>query len=180
MNDLSSTRPRPAGARRTGLRSRAVRTVGLAVFLGSTLVGGIAVILVQGAVTRSLDDTLASKAADVGAQLSERHLGNADPVQLPPLDPRDPVVVQVVGPGATLLAATPGVSTAARICAPSRNPSRFVKRDLSEPGLSGTFRILAVSTRDRGGAPVTICAARSDEQAELTRNLVLGVLAAAI
>ena len=75
MTRMGRTPRRTAGGRRTGLRSRAVRTVGLAVLLGSTLVGGIAVILVQGALTRSLDDTLATKVADVGAQLSEGQPG---------------------------------------------------------------------------------------------------------
>ena len=138
-------------------------------------------ILVQGAVNRSLDDTLATKAADVGAQLSEGQLGGADPVQLPPLDPRDPVVVQVLGPEGRLLAATPGVSRGARICAPAQAVSRSVgTHDLGQPGLTGTFRVLAVSARRWNSGTVTICAARSDEQAELIRDLVIGVLGFAV
>ncbi len=162
------------------LRARAVISAGVVVFVGGVLVALVAVITVTGAATRSLDDALHTSANDVIAQLKTNPPTSGDPISLPALDPRDPIVVQVVDGQGIPIATTPGVSSAARIC-PSGPPETGEAQtvDLAWPGLTGTFRVLTVPLR-AGGQSLRVCAARSDSQVESTRDSVLMVLAGTI
>jgi signal transduction histidine kinase len=162
------------------LRARAVVSAGAGVLVGGLLVAVVAVITVTGAATRSLDDTLHSSANDVIAQLKTNPPKSGDPISLPALNPRDPVVVQVVDQHGAPIATTPGVTSDALICpttAPEAGEAQTV--ELAWPGLTGTFRVLSVPLRV-GGQSLQVCAARSDSQVESTRNSVLVVLAVTI
>lgn len=160
------------------LRARSAAAAGAAVLLGSALIGALALALVQTAGARSLDAALQASTADVLAQLQENPPSSGDPVQLPPLDPADPVVVQIVDAAGEPVATTPGVATGARVCAtPAGTDAESV--ELDQPGLSGTFRVMATHV-ETGGDSYTVCAARNDESAEATRLAVLAALAAAI
>ena len=149
-------------------------------FVGALLVAVVAGISVTGAATRSLDDTLHSSGSDVIAQLRTNPPKSGDPISLPALNPRDPVVVQVVDEHGDPIATTPGVTTEARICpnaAPESGAAQSV--EFAWPGLTGTFRVLSVPLQV-GGQSLQVCAARSDTQVESTRNSVLVVLAVTI
>ncbi len=162
------------------LRARAVISAGLAVFVGGLLVAAVAVITVTGAATRSLDDTLHSSANDVIAQLRTNPPKSGDPISLASLNPRDPVVVQVVDEHGTPIATTPGVSAEARICPTTTSGSREAQTvEFTWPDLTGTFRVLSVPLRV-GGQSLQVCAARSDIPVESTRDSVLVVLAVTI
>ena len=156
------------------VKARSAVAAGAAVLVGSVLVSAVALVLVQGAVTRSLDDALSASAGGVIAQLSENPPSSGDPVQLPVLDPRDPVVVQIVDAVGTPVASTPGVDARARICpAGPRNPGVSTTTvDLAQPGLVGTFRVQTTETL-ADGVPYVVCAARSSDAAEATRRAVL-------
>ena len=156
------------------VKARSAVAAGAAVLVGSVLVSAVALVLVQGAVTRSLDDALSASAGGVIAQLSENPPSSGDPVQLPVLDPRDPVVVQIVDAAGTPVASTPGVDARARICpAGPRNPGVSTTTvDLAQPGLVGTFRVQTTETM-ADGVPYLVCAARSSDAAEATRRAVL-------
>ncbi len=162
------------------LRARAVISAGAVVFVGALLVAVVAVISVTGAATRALDDTLHSSANDVIAQLRTNPPKSGDPISLPALNPRDPVVVQVVDEHGVPIATTPGVSSEALICPTTASESgRAQTVDFDWPGLTGTFRVLSVPLRV-GGQDLLVCTTRSDEQVESTRTSVVVVLAVAI
>jgi len=162
------------------LRARAVTSAGVVVFVGALMVAVIAVISVTGAATRALDDTLHSSASDVIAQLKTNPPKSGDPISLPALNPRDPVVVQVVDEHGTPVATTPGVSSAARICPSTAADAGGAQTvDLAWPGLDGTFRVLTVPITV-GGQSLQVCTARSDVQVKSTRDSVVVVLAVSI
>lgn len=162
------------------LRARAVISAGVVVFVGGLLVAVVAVITVTGAATRSLDDTLHSSANDVIAQLRTNPPKSGDPISLPALNPRDPVVVQVVDEHGAPIATTPGVTSEALICPTTALEAREAQAvEFTWPGLTGTFRVLAVPVRV-GGQSLQVCAARSDTPVESTRDSVLVVLAVTI
>lgn len=154
------------------LRARAAWTAGVAVLLGSVLVAAVAVMLVQAASTRSLDAALAASTSDVIAQLEENPPTSGDPVQLPAVDPSDPVVVQIVSAAGGAVATTPGVDPSVRICPAATGVDDATTVDLAEPGLVGTFRIVATPTT-AGGSVYVVCAARSTAGTETSRWVVL-------
>lgn len=160
------------------LRARAAVAAGAAVLLGSAVIAGLAVVLVQAAGVRALDAALEASISDVSAQIEESPPSSGDPVQLPVVDPADPVVVQVVDASGVPVATTPGVDPNVRVCAVPVG-SRAQSVDLDQAGLTGTFRIVATSI-ESGGSTYVVCAARNDESAEATRLGVLVALAAAV
>lgn len=168
---MSRLRPR-------SLRARASVAAGAAVLLGSALIAALALVLVQAAGVRSLDSALDASVSDVIAQVEENPPSSGDPIQLPALDPSDPVVVQVVDQEGTPVATTPGVDPGARICAVPAG-ARAQSIDLDQPGLTGTFRVRA-TTVTTDGQMYVVCAARNDESSEATRFAVVGALAAAV
>ena len=151
---------------------------GAAVLLGSAVIAGLALVLVQTAGMRSLDTALEASTSDVIAQLEENPPSSGDPVQLPAVDPSDPVVVQVIDTSGAPVATTPGVDPDVRVCVVPVG-ARAQSVDLDQPGLSGTFRIRATAVTT-GGETYTVCAARNDESAEATRLGVLVALAVSV
>lgn len=146
--------------------------------LGSAIISALALVLVQATGVRALDAALDASIDDVIAQVEENPPSSGDPIQLPAVDPADPVVVQVVDGSGAPVATTPGVDPSARVCAVPVG-ARAQSVELAQPGLSGTFRIRS-TTVTTGDRTYVVCAVRSDESAEATRLGVVVALTAAV
>lgn len=159
------------------IRARSVVSAGVIVLLGAALMSVVALVAIRGAASRSIDDALATTASDVAAQLVDNPPTAGATIELPQIDARNPTLVQVVDATGAPVATTPGVSSNVTLCDEVDVRSSKVQTvDLSYPQVSGTYRVLAVPVTVSGNR-YTICAARSDEQAEATLRAAFVALA---
>lgn len=166
------TLPRPRS-----IRARSVVSAGVIVLLGAGLISVIALAAVRGAASRSIDDALAATVSDVNAQLVDNPPTTGTTIELPQIDARNPTLVQVVDSTGVAVATTPGISSTVTLCDDIDVHSTKVQTvDLAYPHASGTFRVLAQPVT-ASGHTYTVCAARSDEQAESTTRTAFAVLA---
>jgi len=168
------------------LRVRTVLATVAGVMFASLVIAVVAIIAVHNAAVSALDGTLIAQEESVRAQLSDLATGTlelpnaSDPIELAPLNPADPVLVQVVNPAGVPLATTPGLARDVRICpSPLPGTTSVTRGDLSFPSLAGGFRQRA-SRFTVAGDEVVICTAISDGSVEQLRNAQLLVFAVTI
>ena len=158
------------------IRGRAVASAVAPLLLGSLVIAGVSVGVLGLSLPRSLDAALSARVADVVAQLEEPGATASDPPTLGPVDPADPILIEVRTPNDHLLTTSAGLPANSRLCpAPLPRSSTHDSPDLAIGGREVSLRrqVTVVTT---GPVPAVVCAARRDDATRVLRTALFAIL----